>query len=243
MLVSSANTPQCRIMGHETDHQLTPTPLRQSFPRLAFRFLIIAVFVYLALVVFEWVNAQAMALEGPAQSTAMVSLLALALVGYAVLIAMPFMPGVEVGIVLLLMQGATIAPFVYLATLAGLFIAFCVGQFVSLDWLHDVFRDLRMIRACRLLDRIKSTPRKERLASLAERIPKWLSWVAVDYRYITIALLINLPGSIAIGGGGGIMMLAGLSRLFQTARMLLTLAIATAPIPLVVWIMGVDILK
>lgn len=230
-------------MGHENEHRFTPTPLRQSFPRIAFRFLIIAVFVYLALIVFEWVSAQAMTLEGPAQSTAMIGILAIALVGYAVLIAIPFMPGVEVGIVLLLMQGATIAPFVYLATLAGMFTAFCVGQFVSLDWLHGVFRDLRLIRACRMLDRIKNTPRDERLNGLAERLPRWLSWVAVDYRYITIALLINLPGSIAIGGGGGIMMLAGLSRLFQTAKMFLTLAIATAPIPLVVWIMGVDILK
>lgn len=230
-------------MGQETDHRLEPTPFRESFPRLVFRFLLIAVFVYLAVLVFEWVSAQAMILEGPAQSTAMIGLLALALVGYAMLIAIPFMPGVEVGIVLLLMQGAAIAPFVYLATLAGLFTAFCVGQFVSLDWLHGVFRDLRMIRACRLLDRIKGRTREERLASLAERLPNWISWVAIDYRYITIALLINLPGSIAIGGGGGIMMAAGLSRLFQTGRMMLILAIATAPIPLMVWIMGVDILK
>jgi hypothetical protein len=141
------------------------------------------------------------------------------------------------------MQGASIAPFVYLATLAGMIIAFSIGQHVSLDWLHGIFRDLRMIRACRLLDGIKNRPQEERLKAISDRLPKWISWITVDYRYLTIALLINLPGSIAIGGGGGIMMLAGLSRLFQTGRMIVMLALATLPIPLLVWVLGVDILK
>ena len=230
-------------MTQENDHFLTPTPLRQSLPRLIFRLTAVAAFVYLAKLGFDWVLAQTDELEGPTQTTAMTGLLIAALVGYAILIAIPFMPGVEVGIALLLMQGASVAPFVYLATLAGMIIAFLTGQHVSLDWLHGVFRDLRMIRACQMLDRIKNQPQEDRLERLTERLPKWIAWVAVDYRYISIALLINVPGSIAIGGGGGIMLLAGLSRLFRTGRMVMMLALATLPIPLVVWIVGVDILK
>ena len=230
-------------MALKSDHELKPTPFRQSFPRLVVRFAAIASFVYLAKLGFDWVSAQAMQLEGPAQSQAMIGLLVIALIGYAILIAIPFMPGVEVGIVLLLMQGSSIAPFVYLATLAGLVIAFSVGQFVSLDWLHSVFRDFRMIRACRMLDRIKNRSQDERLDHLNGLLPRWVSWFAVDYRYVSVAILINIPGSIAIGGGGGIMLLAGLSRLFQTTKMIAMLAIATLPIPLLVWIMGVEILN
>ncbi|MEM9600967.1 MAG: hypothetical protein AAF926_08085 [Pseudomonadota bacterium] len=230
-------------MSYEDRGTLRPTPLKQSLPRLAVRFIAIGIIVYGILSGFTWLTEQIMKLEGTAQSGAMIGLLAIALIGYAVVIAIPFMPGVEIGVALLVMEGAKIAPFVYLATLSGLVTAFLIGQFVSLDWLHGVFRDLRFIRVCRWLDRIKSQPRHDRLAALTDRLPRWLAWIAVDYRYITIALLLSLPGSIAIGGGGGIMMLAGLSRLFHTGWMIVTLIFAVLPIPLAVWIMGTDILK
>ena len=222
---------------------IEPTPLRQSLPRLAIRVGAILVFTYLAFAGFEWLSSKVMKLDGSLQSSAMIGLLIVILLGYALLIAIPFMPGIEVGVALLVMEGASVAPFVYLATLLGLFVAFAFGQFISLDWLHGVFRDLRFVRVCRWLDQIKSRPREDRLASLTDRLPKWLGWLAVDYRYVTLALLLNLPGSVAIGGGGGIMMLAGVTRLFHTGWILLTLAIAVMPVPMAIWVLGVDILN
>ena len=50
-----------------------------------------------------------------------------ALVVYALLLAIPFVPGVEIGIALLIMQGPAIAPFVHAATVAGLLISFAIG--------------------------------------------------------------------------------------------------------------------
>lgn len=230
-------------MSYEEHGELSPTPLKQSLPRLLLRIIAVSIIVYAILLGFSWLTDQIMKLEGSAQTGAMVGLLVAALLGYAVVTAIPFMPGIEIGVALLLIEGAAIAPFVYLATLLGMTVAFLIGQFVSLDWLHGIFQDLRFIRACRWLDTIKSSPREERLASLTQRLPRPIAWIAVDYRYVTIALLVNLPGSIAIGGGGGIMMLAGLTRLFHTGWMILTLIFAILPIPLAVWVLGVDILK
>ena len=222
---------------------LEPTPLKQSLPRIALRFAIIAAVTYFAFAGFEWLTTQVMKMDGTAQSGAMIGILVIVLIGYALLLAIPFMPGVEVGIALLLMEGADVAPFVYLATLLGLMIAFAVGQFIPLNWLHAMFRDLRMLRVCRWLDQIQNRPRDQRLQALTEQLPTWLARIAVDYRYLSIGILINLPGSFAVGGGGGILMAAGLTRLFQTKWIFLTLVIAVLPVPLVIWIMGVDILK
>jgi hypothetical protein len=68
-----------------------------------------------------------------------------------------------------------------------------------------------------------------------------MSRLTVDYRYVTLGLLLNIPGTFAIGGGGGILMAAGLSRLFRGWIVLATLMIATLPVPLTVWILGVSI--
>jgi len=53
--------------------------------------------------------------------------------------------------------------------------------------------------------------------------------------------LINVPGNAFIGGGGGILFLAGFSTMFRPAAMALTIALAVTPVPLVIWALGIDI--
>ena len=43
-----------------------------------------------------------------------------------------------------------------------------------------------------------------------------------------------MPGNVLIGGGGGIAMVAGLSRLYSLAGFLLAVGVAVAPVPLAV---------
>lgn len=174
-------------------------------------------------------------------SMSMVSLLALCLVVYAILIATPFMPGIEVGIALLLLQGSAIAPYVYIATVIGLMTAYFIGQTVPHALLKKCFADLGLKRAYDYLDDIENTPPENRLTKQRDLLPGWLGKLTIDYRYVTIGVLLNVPGTFAIGGGGGILMAAGLSRLFNGWVVVLTLLIATLPVPLFVWIMGVSI--
>lgn len=191
---------------------------------------------------FDWLSARIHLLEADTASQAMTGLIVTLLIGYAILIAIPFVPGVEIGAALLMIQGAEAAPLVYLATLLGMTLAFLVGQYLSLDWMSARCDNLRLFRLCMLVQKIQQTRREERLIAIQNRLPKWLSPLMVQYRYLTVGAVINLPGSIAIGGGGGIMLAAGLSRLFHTGWMIVTIALATLPIPLAVWIMGTDIM-
>jgi hypothetical protein len=216
------------------------TPAR--LVRFGVRFATILLMVALAVLGFDWLQSQIARLEQDASARAMTGLIVTVLILYAVALAIPFVPGVEIGVALLIIQGAAAAPFVYLATVGGLALSFLVGQYLSLLWLIRVLRDLRLRRIADWLDLVNSIPRAERLTAMQRKLPRWLAPVIVRYRYVTVALAINTPGNIAIGGGGGIVMVAGLSRLFSSVAMLLTLAVATAPVPLLVWLWGTDIL-
>ena len=172
----------------------------------------------------------------------MAGILAVSLLVYAILIAIPFMPGIEVGIALLLLQGSTIAPFVYIATVVGLMTAYLIGRTVPMTWLHKFFCDFGLERVCAYLDKIENMPAHERLETQRAHLPKWLGKLTTDYRYVSIGVLLNVPGTFAIGGGGGILMAAGFSRLFNSWFVFLTLLLATLPVPLIVWTMGLSIL-
>ena len=169
------------------------------------------------------------------------TLLIASLILYALLIAIPFMPGIEVGVALLMLQGATIAPLVYTATILGLMLAYLIGRFVPVAWLHSALSDLGFQRMCTYLETMESASPEERLASQRATLPPWLAKLTVDYRYITIGILLNVPGTFAIGGGGGILMAAGFSRLFKGWQILLTLMIFTMPVPLFVWTTGLSL--
>ncbi|MFQ5624522.1 MAG: hypothetical protein ACE5FS_14145 [Paracoccaceae bacterium] len=172
----------------------------------------------------------------------MVSLVAAALLLYAVLIAIPFVPGVEIGIGLLVVLGAPMAPFVYVATLAGLSIAYLLGRLVPARILERVFRFFLLKEAAALSSKLAPLDGPERLRFLLERAPaRWVPFLLKN-RHIALAVAVNIPGSSLIGGGGGICLLAGISGLFGFRAFLLTLAIAVAPVPIVVFFVGPDFL-
>jgi hypothetical protein len=49
-----------------------------------------------------------------------------------------------------------------------------------------------------------------------------------------IALILNLPGNALVGGGGGIGMIVGVSRLFPFTRYFLLVSLAILPLPLLI---------
>ena len=54
----------------------------------------------------------------------------------------------------------------------------------------------------------------------------------LQHRYVVLAVLLNLPGNVVLGGGGGLAMMAGLSRLFHPLPFVLTVLLAVLPVPL-----------
>jgi len=206
------------------------------------RIAIIVAIAFGAHFLIQWVETRAGDLPQASQGFLLGGVLFLILCAYAILIALPFVPGIEIGLSLLMIRGAEIAPIVYLATVIGLVTAFLAGRFMSYDWLHRVFMDLRLRRASGFLVRTKNLTRTERLDMLRAGLPNWLSGFAINFRYVSLGLVINLPGNSLIGGGGGICLLAGLSRLFTPWVTIATIALAVSPVPILVWIFGTGIL-
>jgi len=162
----------------------------------------------------------------------------LLLLTYAILLALPFMPGIEIGVAVLAMHGAVAAPFVYGATVGGLMLAYAAGCLVPARTLARALRGLGRPGAAEALQDWCALPRPDRLAALARRLPPWLGRRVGGLRFVLLGVLFNLPGNAVLGGGGGIAALAGLSRLYPPLPMALTVAIAVAPVPLAVWVWG-----
>lgn len=166
----------------------------------------------------------------------------MAAAAYALLIAVPFVPGIEIGLALIGMFGPAIVFLVYVSTLAGLLIAFVVGRFVSLRWLAELLESINLSRAGGLLRTIEPMDFDERLAFIISNAPHRSIPLLLRHRYLALAIVVNVPGNIVIGGGGGISLMAGASRLYSLSGFLATIMLAVAPVPLVILVFGPQIL-
>ncbi len=151
---------------------------------------------------------------------------------YFLLMTVPFVPGIEIGLALLMIFGAKGIAVVYFSTLAALCLSFLIGQLIParaimglLDWLH-------LRRARDLMARLEPLAPGERLNLLVEIAPARAIPFLLRHRYIAVAVAFNIPGNYLIGGGGGIGMMAGLSGLFRFPRYALMVGVAISPIPL-----------
>lgn len=155
---------------------------------------------------------------------------------YLLLLALPFMPGVEIGLGLMILLGPQICLLVYLATVIALTLSFAVGRLVPLGAIVAAFDWLGLARARDLVARAAPLPAAERLALLLSRVPARFPSVLLRHRYLALAVLLNLPGNAFIGGGGGIAIVAGTSRLFAFPLFVVTVALAVAPVPLIYYL-------
>ena len=151
---------------------------------------------------------------------------------YVVLMAVPFMPGIEMGILIMMMFGRPGILLVYLCTLLALTLSFLAGSHLPprilarvLDWFHlDRARDL-------VMDLAPLGPEK-RLHLLLGSTPTSVVPFLLRHRYLFIACLLNLPGHAFIGGSGGIGMIVGMSKIFSFPKYLLMVSIAILPGPI-----------
>ena len=161
-----------------------------------------------------------------------------AVVLYVFLMATPFMPGIEIGLALMLLLGNKGAILIYLCTLLALSISFTIGRkipshyiFLLLNWLH-------LYKASALVRQLEPLNQQQRLEFLYEKAPSRMAPFLLNHRYLAIATVINLPGNALIGGGGGIGLIVGLSRIIPFHAYLGVLSIAVAPVPLWFFLQG-----
>lgn len=161
---------------------------------------------------------------------------------YSVLLAIPFVPGAEIGLALIAMLGPSIALLVYLCTVAGLTISFIVGRYIPLGMLISIVERLGLMRTTAFLKSVEPLNGQQRLELLVEKAPTRFLPFLLRHRYFALAVVLNIPGNFIVGGGGGITLFAGVSRLFSTPAFLLTVGVAVSPVPLAVFVLGKSIL-
>jgi hypothetical protein len=151
---------------------------------------------------------------------------------YMVLAAIPFVPGAEIGFGMLAVFGGQAAFLVYAGMTGALTLAFFAGRCLPRHWVTGFFGVLGMTRARDLVEECHTLDLEKRAAFLAAHVPTRFLPFLLHHRYLSLAVLFNVPGNTLLGGGGGIAFAAGASRIFSVPGYLLTVAFAVLPIPL-----------
>jgi hypothetical protein len=151
---------------------------------------------------------------------------------YVVLMALPFMPGIEVGLMLMAMLGVGGIVLVYLCTVLALSLSFLAGRLLPPRYVARALGWLRLERARKLVTELEPLGAEERFRFLAQSTPSRIVPFLLRHRYLVLAVLFNLPGNVVIGDGGGIALIAGMSRLFPFPRFVLLICLAITPVPL-----------
>lgn len=151
---------------------------------------------------------------------------------YICLMAMPFLPGVEIGLTLMIVLGPKGVAIIYVCTIIALVIGFGLGRIIPAKLLISLLEWLHLKHAANLLREFNGVPPEKRLEYLSQRASMKFVPSLLKYRYIVLAVLFNLPGNALIGGGGGIAMMAGMSRLYSFSVYCLAVSLAILPVPM-----------
>jgi hypothetical protein len=181
----------------------------------------------------DWISGQLTDHLTPSTEPAVHRLIMTAIALYVLLMMLPFVPGVEIGLGMMVMFGPEIAPLVYGATVLALTLAFLIGRLVPQPAIVRVFETLRLSRAARLLRDLEPLDTDARLELLLGNASSRAVPFLLRHRFLALIAALNVPGNAVIGGGGGICLVAGFSRLFALPKFALAVAVAVLPVPLV----------
>lgn len=177
---------------------------------------------------FEWVKELAEKARNPVTLT----ILGLA---YTLLLAIPGVPGLEVGLVMMVVFGEIGIIAVWVCTVLGLNLTYFVGRRIPREklksWLapKDVPEHELPSFAVGQADTFTLVLERNKLG---RKVLKWTGPPGGWRRYALVGFLLNMPGNFIIGGGGGIALFCGTSDDIKWRPFVLTTALAAMPIPL-----------
>lgn len=207
---------------------------KKRYPRIA----IVLAIILLLNVAGTWLGQQVNFQLFPRHDSMLHAVLLIALVIYVLLMATPFMPGIEIGLAVMLMLGSKSALLIYLCTLIALSISYIIGRFFPLRLVRRFLKWLYLDKASELVGQLEPLGQQERLEFLNGKAPTRITPFLLKHRFVTIAVVLNLPGNALIGGGGGIGLVVGMSRLIPFHKYFIVMAIAVLPVPLCIYLQG-----
>jgi hypothetical protein len=170
----------------------------------------------------------------PQHEHLMITMFSFSILVYVLWMAIPFVPGVELGLVLMVMLGPKGVVLVYLCTLLSLSLSFTIGRLLPLHVFARFLGWLHLHKAQDLVLKLEPLNSEERLDFLIRTAPSKVTPFLLKHRYLMIAIALNLPGNALIGGGGGIGLITGMSGLYPFPRYLLLISLAITPLPILI---------
>ena len=168
-------------------------PLVRRRWRLLFTITLVVAFVIFVNYFVQWLGLQLQLEVRPSNEHMIHRIIIISIVAYTLLIAIPFVPSVEIGLGLILLLGADLAPLVYLFTIVGLSLGFIVGRLIPEASLQKFLEDLSLTRASRLVETLKAMSTDERLEMLVSRAPARFVPTLVRHRYVLSLIHISEP--------------------------------------------------
>lgn len=161
-----------------------------------------------------------------------------ALVVFIVSAAIPFVPGAEIGLTLLLVFGGQASPIVYTGMVGALLLSYGIARVVPLHVLSGLAGWLGLKRVAAFIVDLSDIPPQERPGFVSGRLTGRFGKGLMRNRYVVLAILLNMPGNSALGGGGGLAFLAGISGCYRFWPYLVSVLVAVAPVPLIFLLLG-----
>ena len=213
-----------------TEARQTPaeTPRIRRFFKISLIIGFLVLLNYGGSLVVEQINFQLW----PEHEHLMITVLWFAIVVYVLWMALPFVPGIELGLALMVMLGTRGIVLVYLCTLLSLSLSFTIGRLIPLNGFARFLGWLHLYKAQDLVLQLEPLNSEEKLNFLLRTAPSKVIPFLLKHRYLTIAIALNLPGNALIGGGGGIGLITGMSRLYPFPKYILLVSLAITPLPI-----------
>ena len=213
-----------------TEARQTPaeTPKIRRFLKISLIVGFLVLLNYGGSLVVEQINFQLW----PEHEHLMIRVLWFAIVVYVLWMAIPFVPGMELGLALMIMLGTRGIVLVYLCTLLSLSLSFTIGRLIPLHGFARFLGWLHLYKAQDLVLQLEPLNFEEKLNFLLRSAPSKVIPFLLKHRYLTSAIALNLPGNALIGGGGGIGLITGMSRLYPFPKYILLVSLAITPLPI-----------
>ena len=204
------------------------TPRTKRFLKISLVFGLLVLLNYGGRMVVEQINFQLW----PEHENLMITVFWLSVAVYVLWMAMPFVPGIELGLAIMVMLGPKGVVLVYLCTLLSLSLSFALGRLIPLKTFSRFLGWLHLQKAKNLVLQLEPLNSEEKLGFLLRTAPSRIIPYLLKHRYLMIAVALNLPGNVIIGGGGGIGVIAGMSNLCPFPKYLLFVSLAITPLPI-----------
>ena len=114
----------------------------------------------------------------------------------------------------------------------SLSLSFAIGRLIPLKAFARLVGWLRLSKSKELILQLEPLNSEQKLDFLLKTAPSKIIPFLVKHRYLMIAIALNLPGNALIGGGGGIGLISGMSRLYPFPKYILLVSLAIMPLPL-----------